>query len=237
MGKFSDVAKGNRAIKKVALPLVNVPSFLNPDVPELAAQRESDRASAIEKGEPATPDEVMVGLRVLTLDELVTVQEKAGDFARKRGVKEPNETDPIFSIGASIYACALACVDPDSSAKDPEPFFGTRGDLESAALQLLSSPHIGRDGIAYLTESQEAWQDLCNPRANKVPPSVFYDSIVSLADKDPDVALRIFLGYRPAMQFRSLRTLAGLLVNLQQGKFLPGATLAETTLSGKSEPS
>lgn len=234
MGKLSDVAKGNRAIKKVALPLVNVPSYINPDVPELAAQRESDRALAVEKGEPATPDEVMVGLRVLTLDELTTVYEKAGDFARSRGVKEPNDTDPIYALGLSIYLCAIACVDPDSDVKDPEPFFGARADLESGALELLSSPHIGRDGIAYLAESQEAWQDICNPRANKVPPSVFYDSIVSLADKNPDVALRTFLGYRPAMHFHLLRTLAGLQVNLQQDKFFNGATLAETKSSGPS---
>lgn len=235
MGKLSQIAKGNRAIKKVALPLVNVPNFLNPDVPELAAQRESDRAAAIEKGEPAIPDEVMVGLRVLTQEELTTVYEKAGDFARKRGVKEPNETDPIYNIGLSVYTCVVACVDPDSDPRDPEPFFGARADLESGALELLASPHIGRDGIAYLQETQEAWQDMCNPRANKVPPSVFYDSIVSLADKDPDVALRTFLGYRPAMHFRLLRTMAGLLVSLQPDKYSSGVTLAEMTLNGSSQ--
>lgn len=234
MSKLSQIAKGTRAIKRVALPLVNVPSFLSPDIPELAAQRASDRAAAIENGEPATPDEVIVGLRVLTLAELTEVFEKAGDFARKHGVKEPNETDPIYVLGESIYLCAMACVDPDSDARNPEPFFGTRGDLESAALELLSSPHIGRDGIAYLRETQEAWQDMCNPRANKVPPSVFYESIVSLADKEPDVALRTFLAYRPAMHFHLLRTMAGLLVNLQPGKFSPGATLAETTSVGSS---
>lgn len=232
MSKLSSIAKGNRAIKKVALPLVNVPNFLSPDVPELAAQRESDRAAAIENGEPANPDEVIVGLRVLTLEELTTVYEKAGDFARKRGVKEPNDTDPIYSLGISVYLCAIACVDPDSDVKDPDPFFGKRGDPESAALELLASPHIGRDGIAYLAETQEAWQDMCNPRANKVPPSVFYESIVALADKDPDIALRTFLGCRAAMHFRLLRTMAGLLVNLQQGKSLPGATLAEMTSNG-----
>lgn len=235
MGKLSDIAKGNRAIKKVALPLVNVPNFSNPDVPELVEQRERDRVAAGENGVPAIPDEVFVGLRVLTLDELAIIYEKAGDFASKRGVKEPNETDPIYSIGESIYLCAMACVDPDSDVKNPEPFFGTRGDLESAALELLSSPHIGRDGIAYLKETQEAWQDICNPRANKVPPSVFYEAIVSLADKDPDVALRTFLGFRPAMLFRLLRTMAGLLVSLLPDKSFNGATLAEMTLSGSSK--
>jgi hypothetical protein len=237
MSKLSDIAKGNRAIKKVPLPLVNVPAFLSADVPELAAQRESDRAAAIEKGEPAVPDEVMVGLRVLTQGELTEVYEKAGDFARKHGVKEPNETDPIYNIGLSVYTCVMACVDPDSDPRDPEPFFGARADLESGALELLASPHIGRDGIAYLQETQEAWQDMCNPRASKVPPSVFYDSIVSLADKEQDVALRTFLGYRPAMHFRLLRTMAGLLVNLQQGKSSPGATIAEMKSSGSSQQS
>lgn len=233
MGRLSDIAKGTRAIKKVALHLVNVPNFLTPDVPELVAQRESDKASAELNGEPAIPDEVTVGLRILTLQELTTVYEKAGAFARERGVKEPNEADPIYNLGVSIYICAIACVDPDSDVKNPEPFFGTRGDIESAALELLDSVHIGRDGIAYLAEQHEAWQDICNPRANKVPPSVLYDLVVSAADDDPDVALKTFLGLRPGMQFRSWRFMANLFKNLPFLNASSGATLAETTSSGK----
>lgn len=232
MSKLSDIMKGHRAIKKVALPLVNVPSPFTPDAPELAAQRESDKALATANGEPAIPDEVIVGLRILTLNELTTVYQKAGEFALSRGVKDPNETDPIYNIGVSIYTCAIACVDPDSDVKNPEPFFGTRGDIESAARELLDSIHIGRDGIVYLAEQHEAWQDLCNPQANKIPPSRFYEGIVSMADDDPDVALKTFLAWRPGMRFRSACFLAKLLKTLLSEKSFSGATLAEMSQNG-----
>jgi hypothetical protein len=237
MSKLSDIMKGYRAIKKVALPLVNVPSFINPDVPELAAQRESDRALAIANGEPANPDEIMVGLRILTLNELALVYQKAGDFARERGVKEPNETDPIYNLGVSVYICAIACVDPDSDVKNPEPFFGARGDIESAARELLDSIHIGRDGIAYLAEQHEAWQDLCNPQANKVPPSKFYELIVEMADKNTDVALKTFLALRPGMRFRLACFTASLLKTLHLEKFSPGVTSAEMSPNGSESQS
>lgn len=232
MAKLSDIGKGTRAIKRIALPLVNRPNFINPDVPELALQRESDTADALMSGEPATPDQVMVGLRILTLNELTKVYEKAGDFARERGVKEPNEADPIYNLGTSIYICAMACVDPDSDAKDPEPFFGTRGDLESAARELLDSVHIGRDGIAYLAEAHESWQDICNPRANRIAPNVFYDTVVALADNNPDKALATFLALRPGMLLAFMRTTARLLLTLLPEKSSYGAISVATQSNG-----
>lgn len=229
MSKLSSILKGHRAIKKVALPLVNVSSFVNPDVPELVAQRESD---ATANGEPANQSEIQVGLRVITLNELATIYQKAGDFARERGVKEPNETDPIYALGQAIYTCAIACVDPDSDVKDPEPFFGTRGDLESAARELLDSVHIGRDGIAYLAEQHENWQDACNPQANRVSPSVFYDLIVKMADDNPDKALETFLALRPGMRLRFMTFMAKLLKTLHSEKSSSGVTSAETQSNG-----
>jgi hypothetical protein len=237
MGKLSDISKGTRAIKRIALPLVNVPCFINPDVPELAAQRENDAATATMNGEPAIPDEVMVGLRILTLNELTTVYEKAGNFARERGVKEPNEADPIYNLGVSIYICAMACVDPDSDVKNPEPFFGTRGDLESAARELLDSVHIGRDGIAYLAEAHEAWQDICNPRANRIAPNVFYDTVVAMADDNPDKALATFLALRPGMLLASFRTMGRLLLTLLPEKSSYGAISVATQSNGSAKQS
>ena len=134
--KLRDIINGHRAIKRVALPLVNRPSPLAEQVPELDAQR------AVDGG----PSEVEVGIRVLTGLELATVYEKAGEFAKARNVSadQLNDRNPIYNLGCSVYTCALACVDPDTAAADPDPFFGERGDVESAALELLSSHHIGR---------------------------------------------------------------------------------------------
>lgn len=227
--RLSDIPKGFRAIKRVALPLVNVPSQFSADVPELNEQRARDCADAVAAGEPVIPDEVMVGLRVLTVDEMVTVYEKAGEFARKHGVTEPNESNPIYNVGVSIYVSALACCDVDSDPKDPMPFFGKRGDIESAALELLSSPHIGRDGIAYLAEQQELWQDMANPRANRIPPQKHYETIVQLADSDVNRALKGFLALRPGMLFHLMRSMAVQLLSLLNQKSSSGAISPETT--------
>lgn len=231
MSKLSDLFKGHRAIKRIPLPLVNVPSTFSPEVPEAIAQRESDRAMAKASGEPA-PDTIQVGLRVLTLEELATVLEKAGNFARERGVKEPNNSDPIYNLGVSIYTCALACVDPDSDPKDPDPFFGKRGDVESAALELLKSPHIGRDGIAYLAEQHETWQDYVNPQANKIHPKQMYDLVVALADKDESKGLQSFLALRLGMRWRLMLFMASLLISLPQFKSFFGASSPETSSNG-----
>lgn len=237
MGKLSDIMKGTRAIKRVALPLVNVPSHFSPDVPELKAQQAADQAAYCEPGEPAIPNEVMVGLRVLTLEELATIYQKAGEFAQGRGVKEPNDSDPIYNLGIGIYTCAIACVDPDSDVRDPDPFFGKRGDIESAALEILSSVHVGRDGIAYLSQAHEQWQELNNPQANKIHPAQFEEVVKGLADKNIDEAMRTFLALRPGMQFRSACFMANLLKTSLLDKFLPGATSAETPQSGSESQS
>jgi len=226
LSELTNIMKGHRAIKRVQLPLVNVPSSLIPDVPELAAQRQADAAG----GEPAK--EITVGLRVLTLSELTTIYEKAGEFARKHGVKDPNETDPVYALGLSVYTCAIACVDPDSDVKDPEPFFGKRGDIESAALELLDSIHIGRDGIAYLAEQHENWQDICNPQANKVPPHAFYDAIYSMATNDIDQASKAFLAFRPGSRLLFAIFMANLLKSLLPDKFSLGVYLAEINKNG-----
>ena len=228
--RLSDIATGTRAIKRVPLPLVNVPSKFSSDVPELLEQREKDRADALANGQPF-PDEITVGLRVLLSGELVEVYENAARFAKEHGVSEPNESDPIYNLGVSIYICAMSCVDPDSDPRNPVRFFG-RGDLESAAAELLSSPHIGRDGLAYLAEQQELWQDLSNPRANKIPPHKFYDVIVAMANEDANKALKDFLALRPGMLFHLLRSMAVQLVSLLKLKFTPGVTSQETTSSG-----
>lgn len=198
---------GTRAIKRVPLPLVNVPSALLPDIPELAAQRGRDALPSV-----SAPD---VGLRVLTGAEYVTIAEKALAFAKSRGSTKADGEDPVYNLGTAVYTLALACVDPDSDPRNPDPFFGEIGDIESAVQQILESPHLGRDGIFFLSEAHELWQDVCNPRALKLSPQAMYALVADIAQKS-DVSG--FLALRPGMQWNFTLFMASLLWNLLKDK-------------------
>ena len=50
MSKLDDIAAGIRAIKRIDLPLVNVPCSLLPDIPELMEQRKKDAEAAASRG-------------------------------------------------------------------------------------------------------------------------------------------------------------------------------------------
>jgi hypothetical protein len=239
--KLRDVVEGTRAIKRVPLPLVNRPCSLSPDIPELAAQRATDDAAAVAAGGAQAPESVDVGLRVLTAMELATVYEKAGEFARSKGVDKPNDEDPIYNLGVSVYLCAIACVDPDTDPRDPDPQFGERGDIESAALELLSSPHVGREGLQYLAHAQELWQDMCSPAALRVSPLGLVEACKKLGSSDTEEAYLTFLRLRPGMQWHSARFMASQLALLQTLKSSSGFMPPDTNSSGSrgagSEPS
>jgi hypothetical protein len=235
--KLKDIRLGTRAVKRIKLPLVNVPSSLTPDVPELMAQRAIDANAAIEAGEQPTPSEVMVGVRVLTPGELATVYEKASEFARSKGA-ESRDTDPIYNLGVNVYLCAIACVDPDSDVRDPDPFFGERGDVESAALELFGSPHIGREGLQYLAQAQQLWQDTCSPSAMRMSPRDMVEA-VRKAGGDQEEAFATFLALRPGMQWASWRFMASQLSILLTPKSSDTSTTSTTSSSGgpQSAPS
>lgn len=213
--KFRDVIKGKRAIKRVALPLANTPSYLT-----LPA----------EGVEPAG-EQVIVGVRVLDGEEQALVNELSAEWALNRGARELTDRDPQYNLGVSVFTCVIACVDPDSDPSNPEPFFGSRGDYKSAAAELLCSPDIGRDGIIYLAEAQATWQDLCSPQAKKISPSKLHEATGDLASNDPEVALRAFLALAPGTRFILSRSMAVQLLSSATPKYPSGATLPDTSLS------
>lgn len=233
--KLRDVQKGTRAVKRVALPLVNRPCHLTPDVPELMAQRAIDANTAIEAGEPTMPDEVWVGVRVLTPGELADVYAKANEFALSKGGDPRNTDDPIYNLGVNVYLCAIACVDPDSDVRDPDPFFGERGDLESAALELFGSPHIGREGLQYLAQAQQLWQDTCSPSAMRMGPRELVETVAKLGGEDRELAFSTFLALRPGMQWVCARFMASQSSILQTLKSSDTSTSSDTSSSGLGE--
>lgn len=240
--RLRDIAAGTRAIKRVPLRLCNVPCELLPDIPELAEQRAADRKAweAAQPGQapPVAPDQtVEVGLRVLSGDETATVYEKAAAFARSRGSVKPEETDPVYALGVSVYTCAIACVDPDSSPTEPVPFFGD-GSIESAAKEILDSPHLGRDGIVYLAEQHELWQDLCNPQGLKMNPFEMWNAIGKVA---VEADHQTFLAMRPGLRVSFARFMAALLTTSLTGKLPFGfdseISTSSDTKSNTDEPS
>lgn len=236
--KFRDipsVRRGKRAIKRVDLPLVNRPCFLKPDVPELMAQRAMDAHDAIEAGEPTMPESVQVGVRVLTGSELSDVYAKAREYAVSKG-GQAHDADPNYSLGLNVYLCAIACVDPDSSPEDPEPFFGERGDIESAALELFQSPHIGKEGFEYIAQAQALWQDLCSPSALRMSPRDMVEAVRVMGGDDVEAAMRTFLALRPGMLWHCMRFGASQQSILQTLKSSTGSISPDTSSSG-SEPS
>lgn len=186
-----------RAVKKIKLPLVNTPGPYQADLPELAEQRAKD-------GNPERA-EVELGIRVLTAGEFETVLVRARDFAKRRDVEVIDDRDPIYSLGYSLNLCAIACVDVAPvgadgkpiafDPADPPPFFGKRGNIDSAIEEMCSSPCLTRDSILYLAEQQEAWQTEQAPQATRLGEEELWKLAGEVAaSNDPSPFLRLRVG-------------------------------------------
>lgn len=230
--KLKDIIAGTRAIHRVRLPLVNVPS-VDAALPELAEQRARDQAAAPQGQAAFCLDSVEVGIRVLLGIESQEVMRCALAYAERNGSKNPVPGDPLYDFGWRLYTVALAAVDPDSDPKSPEPFFGVRGNLESAVEEILSSPHIGRDGILYLSEQQEFWQDLLNPQRLKLSLEQYWAKVGEVAtakDAGP------FLELQPATRWSFARFMASQLLNLLDPKSSSTASSPNESSSSSQPP-
>lgn len=230
--KLKDIIAGTRAIHRVRMPLVNVPAPYAPEQPELAAQRERDHAAAAPAEGAAVsafPTHIEVGLRVLTAGEIDQILEYAAVQTTKKGGKA-HPSDPQYQFQLALYTSAIAAVDPESDPKKPEPFFGA-GTIDSAVAEILSSPHVGRDGLIFLQEHQEHWQDVCNPQALKLTPEQLWAKVGELASS-PDADS--FLELRPGMRWSLARFMASQLMSLPEHRLLSGPDLPEE--SSNSSP-
>jgi hypothetical protein len=163
MASFSQITKGTRARKTVALPMGNGPAF-RPEMEEGGAVRFS----------PAG-DFIPVDLRPLSPGELADALSKARARAIALGVVDPSDGNHIYDLAEMEYTLAMACVDHDSPADAPRPFFD--GGVE----QIRSSAELGRDRLAFLFEQFQLFQDECSPTIAKVSAAEFMGSIAMLA--------------------------------------------------------
>jgi hypothetical protein len=222
--KLKDILQTPRAIHRVRLALLNVP----PDPGPERVQAATPNGEAVF----CVQSHVDVGLRVLLGRETERVLECAQAYAERHKARRADPGDPLYDYGLRLYTVALSAVDPDSDPKDPDPFFGTKGDLESAVEEILSSPFIGRDGVLYLSEQQEYWQDALNPSPLKVSPERLYELVVEVAtSKDA----RPFWELRPGMQWVLARFMAGQLLSSPDQRFFSGASSPESS-SNSNEP-
>jgi hypothetical protein len=223
--KASQLLKGKRAVHKVRFPICNFRCPILPDLPELAEQREADRkAWQAEHGgeEPLREDEIEVGLRVLTGLELGEILREARADAIKAGVEDPKEGNTIYDLAVQVHTLAAACVDPDAPE---EPFF------DGGVQQIRESEHLGRDGIMYLAEQQETWQDLCSPQALRLDGAELHSMIEELAGPE---SFSFFCQLRPGMRWTLLHSMASLLLISQTDK--SNSSLPSEPSSTKSVP-
>jgi len=187
--KLRDLAKGNRAVKAVPFRLANAPD-----------------AKPVPPGDDVVLDEwtVLIGVRVLTGNEIADVYEKAEADARRKGVKEWLDTHPLCRLYEMVHLVAAACVDVPARA---EPFF-------ASAAEVLIPPEVCEDNIAYLYEQQRAWQDECSLRSNR--PLSVTETMALLAQEAerPENAQTPFSHLRAASQPSFFHTTALLFQNL-----------------------
>lgn len=233
--KLSDLQKGSRAVRRVRFPLANMRAPFLPDLPELVEQRKIDRErfearqAAEGKAAPSVaPDaEVWVGLRVLTGAENSEVLQHAQSYAKERGVDPWDEDHPICTLAKMVYTLLLACVDPDDQSDERAPFFDD-------AEQILDSHHLGRDGIVWLYEAQELWQEQTSPLCPlEIEPEAYFALMLQIAQEEsPDPFVRM----RAGLRWTFTRSMACQLVSLLTHKSESGQA-TESTSSGESKSS
>lgn len=213
--KFSDIAKGNRAVKEVGFRLGNAP-LIN-----------------LKPGEPLPRDEYYAtcGLRILTGEETKEIYRRSREQARaEAGIEQWLDTDPLCRMYEMAHTLHIVCVDMESGDRC-EPFFASVDDV-------LKSPALGSDNIAYLYEQHHLWQDENSLKTNGLTIEQVLTLIAAEADR-PENAESPLARMRPSIRESFLHTTARLFVLSATDRSLSGsiASLATTKKSSEDERS
>jgi hypothetical protein len=126
-------------------------------------------------------------------------------FATERQAKaSPGE--PIFDLGLMVATLLRGTLDPATH----ERFFGS----ESEALRLP------REGIMYLFEHQQTWQDSLSPSVKNLGHGEIVAKIVELSEAEDPAG---FIRLSPGLRWICTRTMARLLVSSLTDKSLLGS--------------
>lgn len=209
--KFSELEKGTRAIKVVSFRLGNAPLV-----------------EGHKPGDPIPEDEfaVRVGLRIMTGEELARVYKEARAAAFAAGCKEWLDSDPVCRLYDQAYTIAVACVDPDSQGQS-EPFF------DRGVQQVLSSPELGADNIAYLFEQHRLWEDEANLRVDGLTLSQIWDLMAKEAARSEN-AISPLARLRPGALKIYTRTTAVHLATLLMARSEPGGSSEDSSTASSA---
>jgi hypothetical protein len=160
-------------------------------------------------GDPIPEDEfaVRVGLRIMTGEELARVYKEARAAAFAAGCKEWLDSDPV---------CRLY-----------EPFF------DRGVQQVLSSPELGADNIAYLFEQHRLWEDEANLRVDGLTLSQIWDLMAKEAARSEN-AVSPLARLRPGALKIYTRTTAVHLATLLMAKSEPGGSSEESSTASSA---
>ena len=193
--KLHQVAQGTRAVKPVPLRLANAP-LLEAGV---------DWEKADDGGT------VIVGIRIVTGLETSEAIKKAQDVTAKAGVPQWLATHPLCQLHEMAEMVAIGCV--DNEARD-EPFF------VGGSEEVLASPAIGPENIAYLAEQIRNWQDEVSPRSVAITPEALFSAIVREAERPETAPETFFSQLRPKERASYTHSMAKLLSDLLTSRSL-----------------
>jgi len=197
MARFNEISKGTRAIKRVTCPIVNAQARAN----DASAQATADTSDA--------PPHFECGVRVLRVDEIEEVYQKALARTKRLGGEE-SDTSALYNLSLQLYTIAAAYVDPDSDPAAAKLYFGET--VDDAVENILKSELLSRDTLAYLAEVQEKHQDSCNPQSDPKREEMW--RCIEEGAKNAD----FFLWLRPSTRIFCLHTMANMLLNSQSPK-------------------
>lgn len=200
MARFSQVVAGARARKRIKLPLPG--AHVDPETGEWIPPQ----------GRPLPELDV----RALREDEHDEVLAQALAYARRKGVAAPEDGEALYERGKILYTLAIACLDPESTADAPAPFFD--GGVEQIVGSEIMTPEV----VGYLYLQQQLHQDDVSPLKKDMTPAEFMSAAVTTAKG----SMSFFVNSRPGMQWSFLRILASLHVD-SLGRSSPSSSSSE----------
>ncbi len=205
--KLHQIAKGTRNVKSVPFRVANAAPVVGDDW----------------ENEEGT---IKVGIRALTPSESSEVLAKAQESALAAGAKEWLATHPLCELHLMVHLVAVGCVDDE---KRDEPFF------VGGAAEVLRSPEIAGDNLAYLAQQVKQWNDEVSPRDPDLTPEQLVAMVMQEAERPENAPEAFFSRLRPSSQGSCFRFMAKLLRDLLMGKLLSGS-LEPTSTTETTDP-
>lgn len=163
---------------------------------------------------------LQVGVRLLSIAERAEALVQAVAFAKERGVNEWKNDDPICTLGLWTHTVAKGTFDVELGKNAP---FAT-------VEELLKSPFIGQENIAYLYEQVQNFEDSQHLRVRSMGLREVFDACVRIAQGEKD-----FLdSLRPVILRELLRITVGPYLSYQISSLPP---TSEDTQSPETQQS